>query len=224
MISDFIINQMGDRRRSKHPQVPDYWIVLSDEDKTLYYGLRKRLQPLSLRTARDELATRFHLILSEIKQYSMQHNSDDWRRCLICGIAWLDGESLAISTRQLCKLIGKCKSSVNAGFQSLGYSISPMTSQNTSQLMSIFPFLAQGYKQVRQWTMRTHMATLRPATASEQIFGPQTENDLLGHSLDAYEPVMGLFQDQDLSSPESDDPVIDPSEHADYFGYSSSLS
>jgi hypothetical protein len=134
--------------------VPEYWTLLSDDDKKHYRQLRKLIDPLSLRTARDQLSTKFQVILNQIQHYSIRTNSDDWKRCVVCGIVWLDG-ALAISTRQLRKLIGKCKSSINAGLQSLGYSPAPMSSYHASQLLALLPFLHQNSSDFRQWTIRT---------------------------------------------------------------------
>jgi hypothetical protein len=203
---------MGGRPERKLRDVPDYWTALSDENKVLYDALRKRIKLLAHRTTHDQLPIKFQAIVSEIRQYSMQQKVDDWRRCLVCGIAWLSGGALAISSRQLCKLIGKCKSSINAGFQSLGYVISPMTSKQASELMTIFPFLLHHCSEVRQWTIRAPVGNGAPPRASGDNLEGHTESERFRGSLDAYEPSCELFQEQDLYSPEWDDSVMIPSE------------
>jgi hypothetical protein len=145
--------QSGDKSSSRN-SVSEYWTLLSDDDKWHYHQLRKRIDPLSVRTARDQLPMKFQVVLNEIQRYSIHHNSDDWKRCIACGIVWLD-DALAISTRQLRKLLGKCKSSINTGFQSLGYSLCPMSSDHVSQLTEFLPCLPQNGRDFRQWTIRT---------------------------------------------------------------------
>jgi hypothetical protein len=138
---------------SRNRMLPESFEILSEEDKCKYCQLRKMIHPLTVRTTRDQLAIKFYVMVGQIQQYSVRNDADDWKRCLVCGVVWLDG-AIAISTRQLRMLIGKCKSSINAGFQSLGYTTVPMTSQYASHLTSFFPFFVQNGNEVRQWTMR----------------------------------------------------------------------
>jgi hypothetical protein len=136
-------------QRQKVQPVPGCWTLLSNEDKFQYRQLCKVIEPLTFRTSRDQLSMKLQVIVNHIRNYSIRNDADDWKRCLICGIAWLD-DATAISTRQPRFLIGKCKSSINSGFQSLGYSILPMSSEHASKLTAIFPFLAHHCGDVRQ--------------------------------------------------------------------------
>jgi hypothetical protein len=62
------------------------------------------------------------------------HDHHDPTRSFICGMIWPDADSthelphgaFAVSTRQLCTLINRCKSNVNAGFQALAYVTVPI--------------------------------------------------------------------------------------------------
>jgi hypothetical protein len=133
--------------------LPRHWRLLTDDDKRDYAKLREVIRPLTLRTSRAYLATNFTRIMNHIREYSIHHDAGDWRRCLICGIAWLD-DGIAISTRQLKLLVGKCRSSVNAGFESIGYRPVPMSPQLVEQLMATLPCLVRMGNEVRQWTIR----------------------------------------------------------------------
>jgi hypothetical protein len=78
---------------------------------------------------------------------------DDWKRCLVCGLVWLD-RTVAISVQQMRRVIGKCKSSINDGFQRLGYSSVVMSDETKLSLMHLIPFLAYHSDEIRQWTIR----------------------------------------------------------------------
>jgi hypothetical protein len=66
-----------------------------------------------------------------------------------------DGEgAFAVSTRHRCKLIGKCKSSINAGFQAVGYTTTPMSAAHAASLVQVFPFMRSNCGEMRQWTIR----------------------------------------------------------------------
>ena len=51
-------------------------------------------------------------------------------------------------------LISKCKSSINASFQALGYGIVSSGSAHASPLIRLFPELAHNHAEFRQWTIR----------------------------------------------------------------------
>jgi hypothetical protein len=144
---------------------PDYWTILSDDDKSKYDQLRKVLEVLTARTNRRQFPTKFQAIIHHIQQYSIHNDADDWKRCLICGFIWMNGV-FAVSTRQLAMLLGKCKSFINIGFQSLGYSSIPISSLHASQLVSIFPFLTHTCNEVRQWTIRARVESTAPPSRS----------------------------------------------------------
>jgi hypothetical protein len=99
---------------------PYYWGALTEEDKQAYRHLRKQIDPLSIRTTCEQSAPKFRIVLAKIQEYAIRHDQSDWARCLVCGVIWLSRGCLAISTRQLCKLVHRCKSSFNFCFQSLG--------------------------------------------------------------------------------------------------------
>jgi hypothetical protein len=106
-----------------------------------------------LRTTRPQLATKFEIMIHQIQQYIVHHNADDWKRSLVCGIIWFDDE-IVICTRQLCKLIKKCKASINFAFQSLGYVTVTMTSERVYALSCVLPVFTRGGGGIRQWTVR----------------------------------------------------------------------
>jgi hypothetical protein len=144
---------MSTRKTIPTNGLPAYWTILSDSDKRGYLELQRTLDPLTLRTDKDQLASRFQLILSTIHRFAIRQDDGDWRRCLVCGIAWIGGD-IALNTRQLALLIRKCKSSINAGVEAVGYATVPTTSDNATLLIRFFPFLLRNCTEMRQWTIR----------------------------------------------------------------------
>jgi hypothetical protein len=165
-------------------ELPTYFQILSDDDKRGYLELRRGLEPLSVRSDKDQLQVRFEVILTRIQLFALRHDEHDWKRCLVCGIAWLDG-AVAMNMRQLALLIPKCKSSINTGFQTMGYAVVPMTSRHIARLVRLFPFLMENANTMRQWTLRAHPGhkarspdPARPAGLPSKTFSGRIE-DLL---------------------------------------------
>ena len=136
---------------AKH--TPSHWDMLSAEDKQRYLELTEAINPLTFRTSKDRLTLKFNIILNMIYDFVMYRDEDQWKRSLICGVAWLN-DALAICTAQFSKLINRCKSSVNIGFQSMGYHNTQATVELASELMKVFPFMMKNSNEMRQWTFR----------------------------------------------------------------------
>ena len=134
-------------------ETPQYWDILSEEDKKGYRKLQKDLQDLIKESGRSKFCKIFPQIVSILQKYITKNDSNDYQRSLVCGIVWMD-ESLALNTRQLITTIQKCKSSINSGFQSIGYQTFPMEPNSAVKLMQVFPFLKNNMSMTRQWTLR----------------------------------------------------------------------
>jgi hypothetical protein len=80
--------------------LPTSWSLLDVEDRMGYCELRKFIQPLTRRASKDEIARKFHLTLTRIRQYVVRNDENDWKRSVNCGITWV-GDAIATSTRQL---------------------------------------------------------------------------------------------------------------------------
>jgi hypothetical protein len=194
---------MNSNKSGSLHSIPEYWNMLNDDDKKQYRQLRKLIDPLSLRTTRDQLPVKFQIVLSEIQRYSIRSNGDDWRRCVACGIVWLD-DALAISTRQLRALIGKCKSSINAGFQSLGYVPSPMSSYHASQLMGFLPFLPQNSSDFRQWTIRVLAKSPLTSPFGEPVKRELADGASFTETIDSFDLTYQVLREQEALALEMD--------------------
>lgn len=93
--------------------------------------------------------------LEALRTFCIRHNESDWKRCLVCGIFWLD-LGFVINIRQMTKVIGKCKSSINGVLLKLGYSTLQLTPAE------VYAHIAGSYNvpaeliRHRQWTVRRH--------------------------------------------------------------------
>jgi hypothetical protein len=143
-------------------ELPASWDLLTLEDQSGYLQLRRELETYSIRTRRDLLAAQFETVVMRIWNYCARDDGNDSKRFLVCGMIWLPAEldndlpqgAFAVSTRQLCKLIKRCKSSANTAFQSLGYVAMPMSIGHTSAFLKVFPSMRSNLDEMRQWTIR----------------------------------------------------------------------
>jgi hypothetical protein len=138
------------------PQMNDeplYFSLVTDADRRAYHELKSSFARLNSRRSRSHQATAFAEIVSKIRQYAIRGDSDDPKRSLVCGLVWLS-DSMAFNTRQLCKLVGKCKSSINSGLQAIGSGPITMTPGHVRQLIELFPFMRGLGGEMRQWTIR----------------------------------------------------------------------
>jgi hypothetical protein len=122
--------------------------LLNDRDKIQFAELWRQL------TSQRET---FPSALEKIRNFAIQGDDDDGKRCGACGIAWV-GEWIAVNNQKLPKLLHLSKSTINAKFQSLGYSKTVMTPDLAYELMKLFPSMRRGSRLMKQWTMRQRPA------------------------------------------------------------------
>jgi hypothetical protein len=160
----------------KRTNSPDYWALLSPSDQLEYKQLKKAIEPLCLRASRDQLPLKFQIMVGQIQRFVIRRTDEDWKRSLVCGILWIE-DAIAVSTRQLSILMGKCKSSINCGFQSIGYGTVTMSSTHAAELSRAFPTLGRSSGEIRQWTIRARVPAcpihllgmqVQPVWASEE--------------------------------------------------------
>lgn len=137
-------------------KLPQYFDLLSDKDKSEYRNLRLAFNADSLRRNRGKRVETFDGILEMIRQFAEKGDDNDWKRCLVCGVCWMD-PAIAINTRQLRLLIAKCKSSINGSLQKMGFSTNPSHSESWKILFSRIPLLKDNFTEIRQWTIRYRM-------------------------------------------------------------------
>jgi len=135
-------------------EVPQYYNYLSENDKMGYNSLRLMLATPDRRNRRNKSVQSFAEIIYTIKSYIIRNDGHDWTRALVCGVVWLT-YMVVVNTRQLRILLGRCKSSINGSFQSLGYiPIVPDINAN-SQFINSFSIFKDNSAELRQWTFRS---------------------------------------------------------------------
>ena len=154
-------------RNDSAQNLPIYWELLSDSDKTGYHNLKMAFNVRSVKRNRGHRAETFDSMLDAIHKFAERHDSNDWRRFLVCGVCWIDG-AIAINTRQLRLLITKCKSSINGSLQKLGYVTNTSHSESWNMLFSRIPTLRDNFTEIRQWTIRYKKDRNPPASLPVQ--------------------------------------------------------
>ena len=135
-------------------EVVQNWDLISDLAQNEYVKLKKDIQNVVKDNGKAKFCKLFSQITELIEAYIQKDNTGTNERALICGYLYM-GKLLAINTRQLMQLIGKCKSSINSGFQAIGYKVIPMDAESAVTLMKTFPFLKDQISLTRQWTLRS---------------------------------------------------------------------
>ena len=136
-------------------EAPQYWELLTEDDKLQYTTLQKNFSSGALKKLRNGRAETFEEILEEIRQFCIKEDdpTNDWKRFLVCGICWMD-QAIAINTRQLKLLVCKCKSSINGSLQKMGYTTNMAHSESWKILFPKIPLLKDHYSELRKWTIR----------------------------------------------------------------------
>lgn len=149
---------------------PRYWNLLDGEDRYKYTVMRAEMSSPSNKNQRNKRIETFSDALDKIKKFAIRNDSDDWKRCLVCGICWLP-EGIAINTHQLKILIFKCKSSINGSLQKMGYNVNLGRTEAANAMTSSIPFLKNSSSELRQWTVRK-----KSHDTSEEICCKQDES------------------------------------------------
>ena len=146
---------------------PQYYDLLCDSDKESLKNLQKDISDIVIKSGKAKFCDIFERIIGLIHDFVVKGNDADNLRSLVCGIIWMEDDIIAINTRQLILIINKCKSSVNSGFQAIGYSTVQMDPKTAVALVKRFPFMKENFCETRQWTLRKlnkdkHTQTLTP--------------------------------------------------------------
>lgn len=124
---------------------------LTEEDKREYMALQE-----SFRTSQssDRHTATFQQEISRIVRFVDICPDRREQRALAAGLIYT-GTYFCVNTQQLRKLICRCKSSINNGFQQLGFVSLKMKAKAQSCLLSALPCLMHDAFSIRQWTVRT---------------------------------------------------------------------
>lgn len=160
--------------------------LMSEADRREFDRIRLALASPACKHRRHHSNEINREILNMIKTFVVRNDGDDWKRALVCGIYWMP-DGIAINTRQLRILLSKCKSSINALFQNLGYTTVPASNDFASQLVRIFPLLKDNFPELRKWTPRIANGPPRPAKKRAPA---ETVQSVIPESTEVAEPPL----------------------------------
>ena len=136
----------------------DYLDLLDKKDKEQYLHLKEEFATSTKDEKNDKQCDFFQNNLDEIQKFCIRNQSDDWKRCLVCGIVWLDS-TLLINMARLTKLISDSKNSFNCTISKLGYHKDMSESTVFQKLVEKIPFIKGNYVEQRNWSARTLSST-----------------------------------------------------------------
>lgn len=128
---------------------PKYFNILSQSDKEQYIILQKYISNSEIRYKRYKKVESLKEALCITYNYCIRNDLDDMKRCFVCGVFWI-GNDIAINTKQLSRLISKCKPSINGTLSDMGYRVCPIN----NQLNSYIQFLSGNIDEQKQWNIR----------------------------------------------------------------------
>lgn len=134
--------------------MPEYFSLLNETDKAEYAQLQKSLEISQNRSSRNKKTTDLMLAIDEIKHYCLRGDSDDCKRCIVCGTCWLS-TGLAVNIKQLQCLIQKCKSSINTTLRKMGYELTNPRGDVSDELAEYLPMFRGKQSELRKWSIRT---------------------------------------------------------------------
>ncbi|EAY06611.1 hypothetical protein TVAG_056050 [Trichomonas vaginalis G3] len=153
-----------------------YFNILVEGDQNKYLELRKSLTSENMRYQRNRRVDTFDTILEKIHEFCIRGDEDDWKRCMVCGVCWLNG-LLAINVKQLEILTDKSKSNINGVLAKLGYS-QAQNGVHKKQLIDALPFLKGNYLEQRFWTIRvrpSYCHSPESSSGSEMASSPEIQ-------------------------------------------------
>ena len=134
-------------------ECPKYFNLLNPSDQQGYASLQRHLNGINEKRVRGKRLSILEDSLKQIRMWSQRGDTDDWIRCLVCGVCYLKC-GIAVNSHQLRYLTNKCKSSVNGALKLLGYQTISARGDTNDELMDMFPILKGNTHELRQWSVR----------------------------------------------------------------------
>jgi hypothetical protein len=132
---------------------PKFFALLSDADKDGYANLQQQLLLLNQRRRRGQRLETILNCFQMIHSWAQRGDGDDWKRCCVCGLFYLQ-YGIAVNSHQLNCLTDRCKSSINGGLKKLDYGTISARGDMNPELVSLLPHLKGNTHELRQWSVR----------------------------------------------------------------------
>jgi hypothetical protein len=128
-----------------------HWLELSDYDRHRYNELRLFFRQQQKDCLRERRTSPFLVEITSILAFTDQRTPGRDSRCIVAGIG-CSGAHIVVNTQQFKHLVGRCKSSINGGFQQIGYDVVRNRNAARERITHIIPALR--VESLRQWTVR----------------------------------------------------------------------
>jgi hypothetical protein len=148
------------------------WLLLSEADRARYTNLRTQFQSrVDVHERRSTCVAReLRTLLGFIDTEPLGFEN----RCILAGVVFA-GRLICVNTRQLSKVLGRSKTSLNAALLDLGYSAMDSRAQVRDCILRLLPSMAKEPESLRQWSVR--VASEDALCRFLPNFGPQTRTD-----------------------------------------------
>jgi hypothetical protein len=184
---------------------PDFWSALTHTDQLDYIQLRRLILSAQARVHPLNRPLTFAEIFELIRIYTTANAIQYSARCSVCGLCELP-EGLAVNSRQLRFLLGRCKSSINRSLQIMGYVADLGRAETMAVIDRTFPFIRGNLSELRKWSVRQKTASTTPTTSRAlRDEGAQFRISLTGIG----QPVLSRFDGPnflDFSDPQCFEP------------------
>ncbi|KAK8899011.1 hypothetical protein M9Y10_001307 [Tritrichomonas musculus] len=132
---------------------PVFWDRLTADDKAEFFRLRNQLHSYQKPTGKDPRVVTFRKELLSVLQFTERDEAHREERCILTGIAFA-GPLICVNTRLLKSFLGRCKSSINGGFQQMGYVAIRTKGKARTCIVTVMRSLTSDPALLRQWTVR----------------------------------------------------------------------
>jgi len=140
-------------RRGDFKPNPAFWDRLPSDDKSEFLRLRAQLHSDQQNSSKDSRVVTFRRELVIVLQFIERSGAFREERSILAGIAF-GGPFICVNTRTLKAFLGRCKSSINGGFQQMGYVALKNKTKARACIITVMQPLGSDANQLRQWTVR----------------------------------------------------------------------
>jgi hypothetical protein len=141
--------------------IPSFYDVLNTIDQKGYNNLQSLFLTKEYHHVRNQSETVFILILEETRAFCIHNDSEDQKRCLVCGICWVQS-GIGINLDNFGILTHRCKSSINGSLKQRRYVSESMNSPYFDEILRFIPLLQHNLIEKRKWSAR-HISPTEPS-------------------------------------------------------------
>ncbi|KAH0790285.1 hypothetical protein GPJ56_005858 [Histomonas meleagridis] len=132
---------------------PVFWNRLPKEDQVEFARLRTQLHQYQKSYGKDPRVVTFRKELNAVLNFIERDEAHREERSILTGIAFA-GPFICVNTRLLKQFLGRCKSSINGGFQQMGYVAIRTKTKARNCIVAVMHSLTSEPSLLRQWTVR----------------------------------------------------------------------